>query len=176
MKKIYAKGTPVSNNFPDIQQQLPQDPLRYKVPAGILLILLGTLGLLVSFGQLLSYIFFVNAWLSVVISLLQFTTTLAVTAAGATMLLRYAVPEQLSPRVGLLGTITLLVLDLAGSWVMNGTVSGVALPLVAGVPAIILLAVGMLRSRHLFAPHDARGLYISASTQAAASPKAASEL
>ncbi|MFC8303482.1 hypothetical protein ACFUCV_07320 [Specibacter sp. NPDC057265] len=144
----------MSNIF-HMQEQRSANPLRYKAPAGMLLILLGALGLLVAFGQLLSYIFYVNSWLSVVISMLQFITTAAVTGAGVVMLFKYAVPEQLSPRVGLFGTAALLALDLAGSLVMTGTASGVVLPLVAGVPTIILLLVGMFRSRHLFPPQVA---------------------
>lgn len=143
----------MSNPSKDTPDHGFRNPLHYKVPAGMLLVLLGTLGFLAAFGQLLSYIFYVNNWLSVLISLLQFLTTMAVVAAGARMLLKYAVPEQLSPRAGLVGTLVLLALDLAGSLVMNGTASGVALPLVAGIPIIILIAVGMVRSRHLF-PHQ----------------------
>ncbi len=126
--------------------------LRYKAPAGMLLILLGVLGFLAASGQLLSYIFYINSWLSVLISLLQFITSAAVMTAGAVMLFKYAVAEKLTPRVGLAGTLAVLVLDAAGSLVMNGTLSGVALPLVTSIPIVILLTLGMFRSRHLFRP------------------------
>ena len=140
----------MSNSSPATPDHRSENLLRYKVPAGMLLILLGVLGFLAAFGQLLSYIFYINNWLSVLISLLQFITSAAVMTAGAMMLFKHAVAEKLTPRVGLVGTLAVLMLDLAGSLVMNGTASGVALPLVTGIPIVILLAVGMLRSRHLF--------------------------
>lgn len=134
---------------PDMPDHQSPNPLSFKVPAGLLLILLGTLGFMAAFGQMLSYMFYINNWLSVVLSLLQLLVTAAVVGAGAMMLMRRAVAERLSLAAGLVGTVALLVLDLAGSLVMNGTASGALLPSLTAIPIVLLLAVGMFRSRHL---------------------------
>lgn len=134
---------------PDMPDHQSPNPLSFKVPAGLLLILLGTLGFMAAFGQMLSYMFYINNWLSVVLSLLQLLVTAAVVGAGAMMLMRRAVAERLSLAAGLVGTVALLVLDLAGSLVMNGTASGALLPSLTAIPIVLLLVVGMFRSRHL---------------------------
>ncbi|WP_269937778.1 hypothetical protein [Arthrobacter sp. HY1533] len=139
----------MSNPSPDMPDHQSPNPLSFKVPAGLLLILLGTLGFMAAFGQMLSYMFYINNWLSVVLSLLQLLVTAAVVGAGAMMLMRRAVAERLSLAAGLVGTVALLVLDLAGSLVMNGTASGALLPSLTAIPIVLLLAVGMFRSRHL---------------------------
>lgn len=143
---------PLSNPSPDTPDHQSPDPLSFKVPTGLLLILLGTLGFMAAFGQMLSYIFYINNWLSVVLSLLQLLATLVVVGAGAMMLMRRSVAERLSTRAGLVGTVALLALDLAGSFVMNGTASGALMPSLTAVPIFILLGVGHFRSRHLLPP------------------------
>lgn len=142
----------MSNPSPDTPDHQSPDPLSFKVPTGLLLILLGTLGFMAAFGQMLSYIFYINNWLSVVLSLLQLVTTLVVVGAGAMMLMRRSVAERLSTRAGFTGTVALLVLDLAGSLVMNGTASGALMPSLTAIPIFVLLGVGHLRSRHLLPP------------------------
>lgn len=139
----------MSNPSPDTPDHQSPDPLSFKVPAGLLLILLGTLGFMAAFGQMLSYIFYINSWLNVVLSLLQLLVTVELVGAGAMMLMRRAAAERLSPWVGLVGTVALLVLDLAGSFVRNGTASGALLPSLMAIPIFLLLGVGLFRSRHL---------------------------
>lgn len=138
----------MNNQSLDTPENRETDPPRFKLAASILLILLGTLGFLGSFAQMLSYIFYVNNWFSVLLSMLQLLTAIAVALAGTLMLLRRATPERMTPRAGIIGTAALVLLDLAGSLVRNGTVSGAVLPSLMAAAIFILLGLSMRHLRH----------------------------
>lgn len=121
-----------------------------EITAGVLLLILGVVGFLAAFAQLLSFMFYVNHWLSVVLAVAQLIAALGSLAAAALVIFRVRTIEQLSAeRTAVAAMIvagSFVLFTALASLLLTGTLSGAIMPLIVTVPLVAIL--WWIKGRH----------------------------
>ncbi|MFQ4147991.1 hypothetical protein AAGW05_04730 [Arthrobacter sp. LAPM80] len=126
----------------------PADPLGFKLPGSILLLILGTLTTLASFAQALTNLIFAP-WYLLVASLIGLALALAVLSTGLLMYMRRGYAERLTPLAALISTGALLVIKLAGLFFTGGGTADVYITVALVIPIFILVGRGRSRTSDL---------------------------
>ncbi|WP_425863944.1 hypothetical protein [Arthrobacter sp. TWP1-1] len=129
-----------------VPNELPADPLSFKLPGGILLTILGILESLGAFAQVLTNILFAP-WYLLLLSMLGLAIAVAVTGSGVLMLLRRRMAERLTPLVGIASTGALLVLKVLTQVVLSGGFFGLLVPVGLSIAIFVIVGRGMFKTR-----------------------------